>query len=385
VKVSIVCSTLASNGIARAWILAQLLSRHYEVEAIGGLRDGERVFPAFADYAWRPVPIEGMASGLRRLERAITGQVVVAYGVRLLSFGTALLARWRRRVPVILDMPEWQVFDHYKWKSGASRAMMIARNLVGPGWSQSNSFKYRYVLDHLTWLAEERTVCCDFLRQRYGGVYLPQGADTTQFDPERFDKAVLRRKWGIPEGATVLVFGGNPQPNKGLEELVDATNRLSDRRDLRVVIVGRDETHPYTRRLAERARGSILALGVQPFHLMPELLATADLVALPLRRSPKSLGYVPCKVFEAMAMELPVIASDLADMPVILDGCGYVVPPGDATALAAKIEQVVAQPAEARAIGRRARQRVIERYSWDVMDGILRGVMERLGSPRISR
>lgn len=377
-KVSIVCGSLATNGIARAWILAKLLSRHYDVEAIGGLRDGQEIFPAFADHPWRPVRLaDGMRASVRAVERAVTGDVVLAYGMSVLSFGTALLVQRRRRLPVILDMPEWEVFDHHKWTNPVSRGLMIARNLVGAGWSEPHSFKYRYVLDQLTGLADERTVCCEFLRQRYGGVYLPQGTDTNQFRPASFDKRSLRRKWGIPEDAAVLFFGGNPQPSKGLIETVDALNGLDGRVDARLVIAGRDGSHPYTRQLMERSRGKVIALGVQPFHLMPELLATADLVALPLTRTPKSHGYVPCKIYEAMAMELPVISSDLSDVPTILDGCGYVVPADDTAALQAKIEYVLTHAAEAREMGRRARQRVIERYSWDVMDGILHGVVRR--------
>jgi glycosyltransferase involved in cell wall biosynthesis len=383
-KITLVCATLASNGIARAWILAQLLSRHHEVEAIGLLREGEEVWPGFADYAWRPVRARRTGEALRKLEAAITGDVVVSYTVGLLSFGTGLLARWRRGIPLILDMPEWEVFDHYKWKSRLARTAMIVRNLVGRGWANPHSFKYRYVLDHLTWMADERLVCCEFLRQRYGGVYLPQGPDTGQFDPARFDKPGLRRKWGIPEDATILFFGGNPQPNKGLQETVDALNGLDTRVKARLVIVGRDDTHPYTRELMERSRGKVIALGVQPFHLMPELLATADLVALPLSRTPKSLGYVPCKLYEAMAMGLPVISSDLSDVPAILEGCGYVVPADDSAALQTRIEYVLTHPEEAREMGRRARQRVIERYSWDVMDGILQGVVARVGA-RVGR
>ena len=380
-KVSIVCASLATNGIARAWILAQLLSRHYEVEAIGRLKEGEEVFPWFRDYAWKKVHADGTVEMLRKLERAITGDVVVAYCAGLGSFGTALLAKRRRGVPVILDMPEWETHEHLKWKGKLSRGMMIARNLVEPGWANPHSFKYLWLLDHFTHLADERTVCCEFLQQRYGGVVLPQGPDTSQFDPAKFDKLALRRKWGIPENATILFFGGNPQPNKGVDETIGALNALDGKVNARLVIVGRDATHAYTRKMMELSRGKVIALGPQPFHLMPELLATADIVALPQTREPKSLGYVPCKMYEAMAMAMPVISSDLCDIPKILEGCGYVVPTEDNAALQAKIEHVLTHPDEAREMGRRARQRVIERYSWEVMDKILHGVVERL-APR---
>ncbi len=379
-KVTVLVPSLASNGIARAWILAKLLERHYAVEVIGYLRPGESVFPWFRDYPYGVVRAESLPKALNAMERRISGDVVVAYGVSMTSFGVGLLAKLRRRVPLVLDMPEWEVYDHHKWPAGVRRARMIAWNLVGPGWTEPHSFKYRYVLDHLTGLADERTVCCEFLRERYGGVVLPQGPDTRWFDPARFDKATVRRKWGIPEDATILFFGGNPQPRKGLEETIAALHALDGRVPARLVIVGRDASHPYTRRILELGGEKVIGLGPQPFQLMPELLAMADIVALPQAREPKSRGYVPCKMYEAMAMEIPVISTDQCDIPRILEGCGYVVPADDRQALLAAIEHVVTHPEEAREMGRRARRRVIERYSWDVMDRVLQGVVESVAS-----
>jgi glycosyltransferase involved in cell wall biosynthesis len=376
-KVSLLLPSLASNGIARAWILAKLLERHYEVETLGFLRPDESVFPWFSDYPWGEVRAASMREAMREMEERITGDVVLAYCVAMTSFGVGLLAKRRRGLPLILDMPEWEVHDHWKRSSSLGRAWVISKNLLGPGWDNGHSFKYRYVLDHLTRFADERLVCCRFLQDRYGGVLLPQGPDIGLFDPDRFDKRALRRKWGIPEDATIFFFGGNPMPNKGVDETIAAINALAGRVDARLVIAGRDDTHAYTRRMIELSPGNVIALGPQPFELMPELLATADIVALPqTRKEPKSLGYVPCKMYEAMAMGIPVISSDLCDIPEILEGCGYVVPPDDNAALQEKIEYVLTHPDEARELGRRARERIIERYSWDVMDGILHGAVE---------
>jgi glycosyltransferase involved in cell wall biosynthesis len=379
-KISIVMSTLATNGTLRAWIIAQLLSRHYDVEAIGLLKPGDEVFPWVRDYDWRPVSAAGIYDAVKTLERAITGDIVFPQGLGLCSFGAALLAKRRRGLPILLDLPEWEVHDHHRLDHRITRALMIARNLIGPGWTNPHSFKYRYLLDHLTHLADERTVACSFLQRRYGGVFLPFCTDTDKFDPARFDKMAVRRKWGIPEDAKILFFGGNPQPMKGLEETISAIHALDGKVKARLVIVGRDQAHPYTRKVMELSQGKSIGLGPQPFSLMPELLATADIVALPDTRAPKSIGYVPAKIYEAMAMSIPVIASDLSDMPTILDGCGYIIPPDDSASLQAMIEHVLLNPEEAREMGRRARQRVIERYNWDVGERILQGVIERMAS-----
>jgi glycosyltransferase involved in cell wall biosynthesis len=200
----------------------------------------------------------------------------------------------------------------------------------------------------------------------------------------------MRRKWGLPEDATLLFFGGNPQPNKGLEETIAALHRLEGKVAARLVMVGREASHPYTKKIMALGGDKVIGLGPQPFELMPELLATADIVPLPQTLEPKSRGYIPAKIFEAMAMALPVIASDLCDISTILGGCGYVVPAGDSRTVQATIEHVLTHPEEAREMGRRARQRVIERYSWDIMDGILFDAIEsvverRRHSPTASR
>lgn len=381
-KISLVTGTLATNGIARAWILAQLLSRHYEVEALGWLRPGEKVWAGFADYPWQPVYAEGAREAIGKLQRAVTGDVFLAYSLSMISFGTGILVKRRRGLPLILDMPEWEAWDHFKRPSVARRATFILKSLLGEGWSNPHSFKYRYVLDQLTGWADERLVCCEFLRERYGGVLLPQGTDTTHFDPARFEKRALRRKWNLPEDARLVFFGGNPMPNKGLTETVAALNALEGRVNSRLVIAGRADDHPYVRGLIEQGRGKVIVLGVQPFSAMPELLATSDLVVLHHQRDPKSRGYVPCKIYEAMAMEIPVISTAHSDVPKILDGCGYLVDSDDPAPLQAKIEHVLTHPEEAAEFGRRARRRVIERYSWTVMDEILRGVVE---SVRVAR
>ena len=58
-------------------------------------------------------------------------------------------------------------------------------------------------------------------------------------------------------------------------------------------------------------------------------------------------------------------------IPAILDGCGVVVPPGDPPALAKGIAQLLADPAEADALGRRARERCIAQYSFAAARAVL--------------
>ena len=60
-------------------------------------------------------------------------------------------------------------------------------------------------------------------------------------------------------------------------------------------------------------------------------------------------------VMEAMAAGRPIVATGVGGTPELLRDRGMLVPPGDPPALAAAIEQLLADPARAAALGQRAR------------------------------
>ncbi len=80
---------------------------------------------------------------------------------------------------------------------------------------------------------------------------------------------------------------------------------------------------------------------------------------------------MPAKVFDAMAMAKPIIATNVSDLPLILDGCGWIVEPGNPPQLAESIQNVLNNPEAAEDIGWKARRKCIENYSWDAMEKVL--------------
>ena len=96
------------------------------------------------------------------------------------------------------------------------------------------------------------------------------------------------------------------------------------------------------------------------------IIARCQIGLAVLYPTPNMRDSYPTKMFEYMALGLPVIVSDFPLYRVIVDeaGCGLCVEPGDAEALAAAIRRLVENPAEARAMGERWRRAVLERYNW---------------------
>jgi glycosyltransferase involved in cell wall biosynthesis len=70
---------------------------------------------------------------------------------------------------------------------------------------------------------------------------------------------------------------------------------------------------------------------------------------------------------EAMACGAPVICTRVGGLPeLVVDGVtGFLVPPNDPAALAARISQLLSQPELARTMGQASRRRIEERFTWD--------------------
>ncbi len=371
-KVSVLCFDLSDNAVGRAELLARLVAPRYDVDVVG---------PQFDDTLWRPVaesPLPhrgvrghrypGFARIVPELLRLIDGDVIYASKPRPTSFGVGLLARRRRPRPLILDIDDWELGFFYR--SGGWGRVGRALNLRDP-----NGLSWTWLTERRVGAADALTVASRFLQQRFGGAFLPHVRDTDAWDPARFDRAASRARLGVTD-ERVVMFLGTPRGYKGIDDLVEAVGLLDPR--VVLALVGVDPASGWGARYGASPR--IRIIGEIPFDDVPRFLAAADVVAVPQRATTDTVGQVPAKLVDAMAMARPVVATSVSMIPEMLDGCGVVVPAGDPPALAKTIGELLADPARADALGRRARQRCIERYSFASARATLFPLIERLTS-----
>ncbi|MDA8250628.1 MAG: glycosyltransferase family 4 protein, partial [Rhodospirillales bacterium] len=203
---------------------------------------------------------------------------------------------------------------------------------------------------------------------------IPRGVDPAVFDPATVAPERLRRlveSWGLPPGRRVAMLPGRLARWKGQAVFV----RALAGRDAVGVLVGDARQHSsYARELvAEATRCGVDLRLVGHCDDMPAALLLADVV-VSASVEPEAFGRV---VIEAQAMARPVIAAAHGGAAETIEhgATGLLVPPGDAAALGAALDRVLAMPAEARAaLGARARDAVRANYTVAAMQAATLGV-----------
>jgi glycosyltransferase involved in cell wall biosynthesis len=207
---------------------------------------------------------------------------------------------------------------------------------------------------------------------------IPRGRDPERLgrrDPAR--RARARAGLGIGDGTPLLLAVARHEHQKGLDLLLEALPRVlgDGHPDARLVVAGRDGGQtPLLRATVARLglERSVDFIGAR--EDVPDLLCAADVVVIPSRW--EGLSNV---LIEAMALEAPVVASDLPTLhDAVADGdTATLVPVGSRERLAGAITATLGDPAAAEARARRAHRRFLELFTIDRVVDQMRAFYER--------
>ena len=178
----------------------------------------------------------------------------------------------------------------------------------------------------------------------------------------------------------VVLYLGGLMAGRGLDQLTDAIALVSE---AQLVMLGDGAE---AGRLLERAAASgasVLILPPVPPELVEAYASSATVGVSPI--VPSCLNYrysLPNKLFQYMAAGIPVVASDFRQVREVVEGSGsgIVVDTTRPEAIARGIRRVLADPAEAAAMGARGRAAVEQRFNWEVSAAVLRNAYEHLGN-----
>ncbi len=240
--------------------------------------------------------------------------------------------------------------------SNISGRKVFVTDLGGGGWDISAYISTdRWFHGHLH-ISEFSRKVFGQEKQRWSHVILG-GVDTVKFSPDPQIEC---------DGS--VVFVGRLLPHKGINYLIEAAPK-----DLPMKIIGQPMHEQYLRELQALAEVKqvrfhhdasdeqiVAAYRSALCIVLPSVFRTVHGDETPV---PELLGQT---LMEGMACGIPAICTNVASMPeIVQDGSsGFIVPPNDAQALREKIIWLNDHRGEAQSMGRNARARVLEMFTW---------------------
>jgi glycosyltransferase involved in cell wall biosynthesis len=358
------CAALAAHADVRI-IHARRSNRPW----LRSVTDMRAFYDLPRDVSRRAIPSLDFFHLVPRLSLGSSGAYRIVFAIQMLTYHLAL-------IPLLLRSRA----DVYYTRDSLTAALliMIGKDKTGKVFFEAHSFpSSRMGLALQRWLVprlDGLIGLTELLVQRYLELANPPRtvaviADAVDIDAfGRRRNAEARQELGVGQNDFLVMYVGQMYAWKGVETLVEAAAFLPV--DARIWLVGgTPEELPRIEKLVrEPGAGQVKLVGYVPPTQIPTYLAAADVLALPNSgRTPVSRYYTsPLKLFEYMAAERPIIASDLPALREIItnEETALLVPPDDANAIAAAVERLRADPALARRLAVNAR-RAAAAHTWE--------------------
>lgn len=237
-------------------------------------------------------------------------------------------------------------------------------------------------VDVLTYLGEyTRARLAPVLAAHQRMEWLPPGVNTDTFTP-RVDGSAVRDRYGLGDRPTVVCVS-RLVPRKGQDVLIRAWPAVRAAVPGAVLlVVGQGRDLPRLRRLAAAGgvERDVVFTGGVPWAELPAHYAAGHVFAMPCRTRRRGLDVEGLGIvyLEASATGLPVVAGDSGGAPdAVREGeTGWVVPGRSVPAVTARVTALLADPAMARAAGRKGRAWVERDWRWDTLAGRLHDLLQ---------
>jgi len=191
---------------------------------------------------------------------------------------------------------------------------------------------------------------------------IPNGVDTKLFDSNDLDSAKVRRDLHLSR-ERLCVYSGRLDGWAGMNILKGLCDTARMKKvNVKFLLVGSGDS----KNIHE---DNILYLGEMPHEKIPSILALADVILIPFPNNEVSHAASPLKLFEAMSMQKPIIASRVAGIQeVISDGeNGFLANPDSPDEWIQKLEILLNSEKLAARMGENARRTVEDRFDWDTL------------------
>lgn len=205
--------------------------------------------------------------------------------------------------------------------------------------------------------------------QRFG-VSAPVRIIPNGFNPQFLNKVPprgqSRKRFGIGDNETVILFIGRIHPKKGIELLIEAFAKIpAAKTSARLVIAGPEEDKVYAERLRARAKEllvpeRVLFVGPVFGDEKESLFADSDIFGFSTRDEACSLA-----LLEAMGHGLPAVVTHESYFHEVETERAGIMTAYEAGAFSKALETLVNEPGKRVEMGKNAKRLILERYTWE--------------------
>lgn len=209
--------------------------------------------------------------------------------------------------------------------------------------------------------------------------FIPNGIDTSLFQPDPEARLNQRHEWGCDDDTIVIGHLGRSHPMKGHPTLLEAAGLLLSQHPSVRFVLGGPEMDQNNRPLVELIEqlnlgDKITLLGER--RDVPQVLNGFDIFTL---SSGWAEGF-PNVLGEAMACGVPCVTTEVGDSGLIVGETGFSVPPSNPSAIATAWEKILAlTPEKRRDLGGLARQRIADEFSLETATSLYQRFFTEVG------
>jgi glycosyltransferase involved in cell wall biosynthesis len=215
---------------------------------------------------------------------------------------------------------------------------------------------------------------CKNIEQRFPQVntyWLPNGVDLNYYNPQNTQPTDWRKKHEIKEDDFVFLYAGIIGIAQGLEIILNAAKEFQTQNAVKFVLMG---SGPEKEKLIafkkELNLSNVLFLEPMAKKEMPSVLKSINAAIVPLRKLDLFLGAIPSKLFENLAMEVPVLLGvdgEARELFINQGNCGLYFEPESVSELTSSILKLVADKDLALKLGKNGRDFVNQNFNREII------------------
>ena len=214
---------------------------------------------------------------------------------------------------------------------------------------------------------------CKSIANRFPGVktfWLPNGADLSYYDPARIEKGNWREMNGIKDEDHVFLYAGIVGIAQGLEVILYAAERLKSDNCVFVILGSGPEKERLMQISRDAGLKNVKFLDAVGKTEMPSILKSVDAAIIPLKKLELFKGAIPSKIFEALAMEIPIllgVEGEARDLFIDKGQCGLFFEPQNDSDLVKAIRIMISDKLKMQVMGKNGRKYVDENFNRDLI------------------